>query len=190
MRGRKPKPAVLHELHGNPSHSRTPRPIAAAWQSSAAAVVLEPPDGFTDDQRALWQHALTHAPPRVLTRIDRGVLAVWVIAADLHRQAVLAQNKRQLLIRAPNSGLPMQSPYLPIINRQALIMIKAATELGFSPTARERVGAPDGAASSGAGSAEFDQWLADNDPQAELNIGAHARHRHHGTHLAHGCAAD
>ena len=40
----------------------------------------------------------------------------------------------------------MQNPYLPIINRQAEIMIRAAGDLGFTPVGRARmtksIGAP------------------------------------------------
>jgi Phage terminase, small subunit len=31
------------------------------------------------------------------------------------------------------------SPYLPVVNKQAQIMLKAAEQLGFTPTARSRV---------------------------------------------------
>jgi hypothetical protein len=34
---------------------------------------------------------------------------------------------------------PTQSPYLPVINRQALIMLKAASERGFTPVSRPRI---------------------------------------------------
>jgi hypothetical protein len=35
--------------------------------------------------------------------------------------------------------LPLQSPYLAILNKQAQIMLKAGAELGFSPASRTRV---------------------------------------------------
>ena len=44
-----------------------------------------------------------------------------------------------MLTKAPNTGQPMQSPYLPVVNRQAHIMLKAAEQLGFTPAARSRV---------------------------------------------------
>jgi phage terminase small subunit len=43
------------------------------------------------------------------------------------------------LTKAPNTGLPIQSPYLPVVNKQAQIMLKAAELLGFSPASRSRV---------------------------------------------------
>jgi len=38
--------------------------------------------------------------------------------------------------------VPMQSPYLAIANKQAQIMTKAATEMGFTPASRSRVSLP------------------------------------------------
>jgi phage terminase small subunit len=35
--------------------------------------------------------------------------------------------------------MPVQSPYLSILNKQAMIMLKAASEMGFTPASRSRV---------------------------------------------------
>jgi hypothetical protein len=45
-----------------------------------------------------------------------------------------------LLIKAPNTGLPLQSPYLPVLNRQTEIARKLAAELALPPAQRNRVG--------------------------------------------------
>jgi len=44
------------------------------------------------------------------------------------------------------TGVPMQSPYLAIANKQAQIMTKAATETGFTPESRSRITLPVAAA--------------------------------------------
>ncbi len=44
-----------------------------------------------------------------------------------------------MLIKAPNTGVPIQSPYLAIVNKQAQIMMKAAAEMGFTPASRSRM---------------------------------------------------
>jgi hypothetical protein len=70
-----------------------------------------------------------------------------VVAEDLHRQAAIAQGKVGLLVRiktratigADDPGVPAASPYIGIINQQAKIMLKAASELGFTPVSRPRV---------------------------------------------------
>ncbi len=134
MRGRKPKPTLLADLHGRPRKT-TPPPA----EPKPVGELSDSPDWLTEAQQAGWTYALRHAPPGLLKRLDRGALAVWVVAEDLHRQAAVAQSKTGLLVKTPNADLPMQSPYLPIINRQALIMLKAASELGFTPVSRPRI---------------------------------------------------
>jgi phage terminase small subunit len=63
---------------------------------------------------------------------------------------------------------PIPSPLLQIISKQALLMLRAASELGFSPISRTRLVASDGA-SPCAGQA-FDDWLAEEpEPPREPN---------------------
>lgn len=128
---------MLAELHGKPNHGR---PISKT-EPKPVGDLSDPPEYFTDDQKQGWLYALAHAPPGLLKLIDRGMLVAFIVAEDLHRQAVIEQSKVRLIWRPPGSTQPQQSPYLPIINRQALIMCKAATELGFTPVSRPRVGA-------------------------------------------------
>ena len=138
MRGRKPKPTVLKKLHRStePFNEHEPKPVTGDVRPDTA------PEHFDEDQRAAWAYALEHAPPGMLKMIDAGVLECWVVAHCYHRRAVRAQAVQgsTLLVRTPNTRQLVQSPYLPIINRQALIMSKLAAELGFSPTSRPRVG--------------------------------------------------
>ena len=137
--GRKPKPTVLKKLHrsGEPINENEPQP-----EGDLAPTVDSAPEHFGPEERAAWAYALEHAPPGMLKMIDAGVLEAWVVAHCLHRRAVRAQMRQgaTLLVRTPNTNQLVQSPYIPIINRQALIMMKAAAELGFSPTARPRIG--------------------------------------------------
>jgi P27 family predicted phage terminase small subunit len=134
MQGRKPKPMVLKNLH-NPEKARDP-----ADEPQPSAEIADPPEHFEPEQRQVWMDALAAAPPTMLKEIDASVLETWVVARVLHRRAVRALGKSGLIVKSPN-GHPIQSPWLPIINRQALIMLRAASELGFSPTSRPRVGA-------------------------------------------------
>lgn len=86
-----------------------------------------------------WAFAITNAPYGLLKQLDRSVLAIWVVAEDLHREAAEKVAQYGLLTKSPNAGLPLQSPYLAILNKQAQIMLKAGAELGFSPSSRTRV---------------------------------------------------
>jgi len=42
------------------------------------------------------------------------------------------------MIKSPN-GYPTQSPYLATVNRQAEIMMRIASEFGFTPASRSRI---------------------------------------------------
>jgi P27 family predicted phage terminase small subunit len=158
MRGRRPKPTHLHRLQGTyhtGKHGRDranePRP-----ESDLHAA----PAGLTPRQRASWQYAIKHSPARLLKRLDRGVLMVWVEAEGRHRtamemQATLDRNaSMKLLIEGPRGFV--LSPYHQILKETAGIMIRAAQELGFSPAARPRVAVEPEASSED----EADPWVA------------------------------
>lgn len=138
MRGAKPKPTHLKLLDGNPGkraiNKREPKP---------AGDLFDPPEWFNDEQKAGWSYAIANSPKGLLKRLDRSALTVWVVAEDLHRQATIAVSKFGLITKTPGSGVPMQNPYLPIINRQAQVMLKSAAELGFTPSSRSRVSIDD-----------------------------------------------
>lgn len=149
--GRKPKPTHLHIVQGTAKARHKRR---AATEPKPKGRLLEAPDWFTESQRLGWAYAIENSPAGLMRRLDRGVLTTWVVAEDMHRTAVMAQakidanNALPLLVRTSATahandeqklGTFQQSPYLPIINRQAQIMIKAAAELGFSPASRPRI---------------------------------------------------
>ena len=72
----------------------------------------------------------------MLKRIDKSILAGFIVAADTHRQATLELQRTKLLVKSP-TGIPLQNPYLPIINRQYMLMLRAASELDSrQPAAR------------------------------------------------------
>ena len=135
MRGRKPTPTHLKQLRGNPGKRALPKN-----EPVAQGILAEPPSWLPEHAKEGWRYALEHAPAGLLRRIDAGVLAVWVVAESLHRQATEKQDAVGGLVYKPKgSEVHLQSPYLAIINKQAMIMLKAASELGFSPVARPRI---------------------------------------------------
>lgn len=134
MRGAKPKPTHLKLLAGNPGK----RPLNRN-EPQPQGDLHDAPDWLTDEQKACWTYAIANAPEGMLRRLDRSAMTAFVVAEDLHRQASIAVGKFGLITKSPTKGEPMQNPYLPIINRQAQIMLKAAAELGFTPSSRSRV---------------------------------------------------
>lgn len=101
--------------------------------------LLAPPEAMTPEQQLLWRQAIDNAPKGLLRKLDAQMLSIWVVAASLHEEAAQQVAKFGMIVKSPTQGVPVQSPYLPIINRQAEIMLRAASELGFSPTSRSRI---------------------------------------------------
>ena len=134
MRGRKPKPTALKRLEGNPGKRPLNRKEPVPEGDLFAA-----PQWLSPSQADGWAYAITNAPHGLLKQLDRSTLAIWVVAEDLHREAAEKIATYGLLTKSPNAGLPLQSPYLAILNKQAQIMLKAGSELGFSPSSRTRV---------------------------------------------------
>jgi P27 family predicted phage terminase small subunit len=134
-RGQVPKPAALKKLHG----STEPRDEPVAYGDLVVANAC--PKHFTPSQREIWEYTLANSPRNVLKRIDSFVLEAWVVAVSLHRAAVEAVNALgdDIMVETPN-GHHVQSPYMAVINRQAFIMKTMATEFGFTPVARARLG--------------------------------------------------
>ncbi|GEP62096.1 P27 family phage terminase small subunit [Reyranella soli] len=93
-----------------------------------------------DEQKAQWHYAIEHSPLGLLTKTDREILAVWVTAAGEHARASQEVRKLGQVVKT-RDGNSVQNPYLPIVNRQATIMLRAGAEMGFSPASRAAIGA-------------------------------------------------
>ena len=137
MAGRKPLPTEVKRIKGTLQKCRS-NPLEPQPEGD----LVEPPEYMTEGAKSAWRYALECAPPQLLRRLDMSVLEIWACAADLYRQAQAGIGKTGLLVKAPHSGVPMQSPYLAIANKQAQIMTKAAIEMGFTPASRSRISIP------------------------------------------------
>lgn len=133
MPGPPRKPTALKIVAGNPGKRALPKK-----EPKPRGNLYDPPAWLTEQQLIGWEYAIETAPYGLLKRVDRSTLVAWVIAEDLHRQAAQKLNAGALLIKTPN-GMPVQSPYVSIVNKQAAIMMKAASEMGFTPASRSRV---------------------------------------------------
>lgn len=132
-RGGKPKPTYMRLLEGNagkrPMNHAEPKPTQP---------LAEPPASLSDRQKDIWRYALEHAPIGLLTSLDESVFKVWVIACDFHDQANTMVNTAGIFMRT-KQGVPIQNPWMAVVNRQSLIMMRAAAEMGFTPSSRSRV---------------------------------------------------
>ena len=78
---------------------------------------------------------------KLLTPLDRAALGAYCGAYALWAEATEAIQKYGTMVKSP-SGYPIQSPYVSIANRQAEIMMRYASEFGFTPASRSRISMP------------------------------------------------
>jgi Phage terminase, small subunit len=140
QRGRKPKPITAKIAAGNPGK----RPLTTLVPAPAAGEMLCPSVVERNPRaRAYWDMFLANAAPGHLSPIDGPLLARLCVALAYADEANDKIEELGLLVKA-NTGLPLQSPYLPVLNRQTEIARKLAAELALPPAQRNRVGPYDG----------------------------------------------
>jgi P27 family predicted phage terminase small subunit len=142
MLGRKPTPAALKKLRGSGNATREK---TRGNEPKPPGRLSQPPSWMNARQKAGWRYALRHAPARLLTPIDSGVLSVWVLAEDQLRTAAQMQNKLHAdapmrMLMKGGRGVIMVSPYIGIMHKAGAVMIRAGEQLGFTPAARPRLG--------------------------------------------------
>ena len=137
MRGRKPKPTSVKILAGNPGKRKLNR------NEPAPAVTLPAcPIELSPGAKAEWDRLVSDlAALRMLTNLDRAALAAYCEAYAMWIEAITAVRKFGAMVKSP-SGYPMQSPYIAIANKQAEIMMRIASEFGFTPASRSRISVP------------------------------------------------
>jgi P27 family predicted phage terminase small subunit len=137
MRGRRPKRTRIKALTGNPGkrplNAHEPRPEPAA---------PECPVELSPVARQEWTRLTTELVKlNLITHLDRGALATYCGAYALWAESMVQIQKYGTMVKSP-TGYPMQSPYLAIANRQAELMMRIASEFGFTPASRSRISAP------------------------------------------------
>jgi P27 family predicted phage terminase small subunit len=152
-RGRKPKPTVLHKLHGtfNVTRHRQDKP--------AAAEILAPPAWFDRAQKRRWARMLRDAPKKVLRRADTETMAAYVVAGELIQTAVTAQRKIDATAQLPlvvrtEKGNVAISPYTKILLKAIPMLVRTASELGFTPSSRTRLPGEEEAGDM----SQFERW--------------------------------
>jgi P27 family predicted phage terminase small subunit len=137
MRGRRPKPTRMKLLTGNPGkrplnmHEPKPEPVVPDCPAELGPVARREWDRLARELGKL----------RLLTTLDRAALGAYCGAYALWAEATEAIQKFGTMVKSP-SGFPIQSPYVSIANRQAEIMMRIASEFGFTPASRSRISTP------------------------------------------------
>lgn len=134
MRGRRPKPTRLKLLMGNPGK----RPINMDEPKPEPMVPDCPPELGPVARKEWHRLAAELAKLRILTQLDRAALAAYCGAYALWAEATENIQKFGTMVKSP-TGYPIQSPYVSIANRQAEIMMRIASEFGFTPASRSRI---------------------------------------------------
>lgn len=134
MRGRHPKPTRLKQLTGNPGK----RPLNPD-EPRPEAKVPECPAELGEVARREWDRLAAELNKlKLLTELDRAALAAYCGAYALWAEATESIQKYGTMVKSP-SGYPIQSPYVAVANRQAEIMMRIASEFGFTPASRGRI---------------------------------------------------
>ena len=137
MRGRRPKPTRIKMLTGNPGK----RPLNQHEPRPNPVVPDCPPELGPAAQREWVRLVGELSSLNMVTRLDRAALATYCGAYALWAEATEAIQKFGAMVKSP-TGYPMQSPYISIANRQAEIMMRIASEFGFTPASRSRIFTP------------------------------------------------
>lgn len=127
------KPTALKKLQGTLQKCRT-----NTLEPQPTQMLQEAPDELPQSVRDIWNYALSVAPPNVLAAIDYSVFAVWCVAVDTFNQA-REEVVRTGLMSEGSMGQPTKNPAISIMNDAAYLMLKAASELGFTPASRSKV---------------------------------------------------
>jgi P27 family predicted phage terminase small subunit len=133
MRGRKPKPTELKIVQGTFRKDR-----ANPRQPAAHGYLLDPPDHLNDEQKEIWRSAIEEAPKNLLKKIDRSNFEIWVVSYATYRECQKMLAKTSQVIKTTH-GNWITNPVLTNMNKQAQLMLKAASEMGFTPASRGRV---------------------------------------------------
>lgn len=124
-------------MTGNPGK----RPLNAREPRPEPALPDCPPELSPTAQREWARLTVELAKLNLMTNLDRGALATYCGAYAIWAEAMEQIQKYGTMIKS-SSGFPIQSPYLAILNRQAEIMMRIASEFGFTPASRSRITTP------------------------------------------------
>jgi P27 family predicted phage terminase small subunit len=135
MKGPRPQPTVLKILRGVPGK----RALNPAEPQHAE---LDPtmPAELTDPlAQAEWQRVVTTLIDRgQVTTVDRAVLSGYCLKYAQWQALEKEAATHPFIVRSPN-GYPLPNPALCMANKVFGLLLKAAAELGITPSSRSRV---------------------------------------------------
>jgi len=141
-RGPPPLPTRLKLIAGNPGKRRlnAAEPTPAAERPELPPALKLPATRAAQLARGEWDRTVGELVDLgVLTRIDRAVLEAFVVNYGIWAAAIEHVLAVGAMVKAPQSGVPMQNPNVAIAKNAMKLWMAAAAELGIGPASRSRV---------------------------------------------------
>lgn len=135
--GRPRKPTALKVVQGTARKDRINQKEPVVKKD-----LREPPDWLNARQLESWNYHMDNVPPGMLKTLDLNTLANFVVAEDCWRHAVEGIQREGMMMTSPN-GLMMPSPYSTELKKYSMLMLRLASELGFTPSSRSKVSIAD-----------------------------------------------
>ncbi len=135
--GRPPKSKALHLLHGNPSHKR----LDGIEEPLPRGPLGPPPEFLGEDARDVWVHLQNAMPLGLIASCDLPLLCAYCNAVALHRHAVIQMRETGGAVIRNHDGDLVKNSWLFVLDRQALLTLRLASELGLTPTSRASLAA-------------------------------------------------
>lgn len=133
--GTKPEPTALKVLRGNPGK----RPVNTAEPKHGALDTALPIELTDAAARAEWSRvASLLGDSGHVTTVDRATLLGYCVKYAQWQALEREAAGRPLIIKT-KSGYPLPNPALLMANKAFALVLKAAAELGITPSSRSRV---------------------------------------------------
>jgi P27 family predicted phage terminase small subunit len=142
MRGRKPLPKYLHELHGNPGKRRLSAAPAAAPgpdHNSGLPADMPPPEYLSAEAKEFWRENFDEL--RADGRLDPLSIGLFVALCSTFgtlRQSAIALQGAPLIV-PDRDGAMRKSPWLMVQTKAAAQYLRLAAEFGMTPASRARL---------------------------------------------------
>ncbi|MES2126665.1 MAG: phage terminase small subunit P27 family [Pseudomonadota bacterium] len=142
--GRRPLPATVHAIRGNPSKKSAAELAAARGSKPVDPATAAPscPDFLTVDAKAEWRRIINDLVTLgVVTKIDRGELAVYCQAWGDWKFArkKITELQEAGFVESTPSGYKQISAWMQVANRAEDRMRTSGSSFGLNPAARTRL---------------------------------------------------
>ena len=134
MRGRKPKPTALKVLFGNPGR----RPLNEHEPEHPTIDPTLPTELVEPAARDEWLRIVPTLTRGHCTTVDRAVLLGYCLKFGQWQALEVEAAKHPFVVKSA-SGSPIPNPALTMANRAFALVLKAASELGITPSSRSRI---------------------------------------------------